>query len=127
MNARDFMAAPALVTPSSSIAAAAQAMCEAEVSLLPVVDDVDTRRLQGIITDRDILERCVSAQHRSGCSVRDHMTRHPLVTVAPDDAIEEVFQRMANARVHRAPVVDDDGRVVGVVIRDNQNERPTPR
>jgi CBS domain-containing protein len=127
MKANDVMTAPALVTLSSSIAAAAQAMCDADVSLLPVVDDIEARRLQGVITDRDILERCVSARHRSGCRVGDHMTRHPLITVGPDDPLDEVFQRMENARIRRAPVVERDGRVVGVVTLDHLSVRAEVR
>lgn len=127
MKARDVMTAPAFVTLSSSIAAAAQAMHEADASLLPVVDDIETRRLQGLITDRDIIERCVSARHRSGCTVRDHMTRHPLVTVGPDDRLEDVYQRMENARVHRVPVVEPNGRVVGVLTRLRRGTEPESR
>jgi CBS domain-containing protein len=121
VKARDVMAAPpAVVTLSSSIAFAAKAMCDTEASLLPVVDSVDDSRLQGLITDRDILERCVSARHGSGCTVRDHMTRHPLVTAGPDELLDDVLQRMESARVHRVPVVESSGRVVGIIARERR-------
>jgi CBS domain-containing protein len=118
MKAKDVMIEPTLVTPSSPIPAAARAMADREVSLLAVVDDVDAPRLRGLITDRDILARCVSAGHRSECLVRDHMTRHSLVVARPDDQLDDVLQRMENAHVHRVPVVETDGRVVGVVVRN---------
>jgi CBS domain-containing protein len=105
------------VTPSTPIAAAAQVMRDSAASLLTVVDDPTTARIQGLISDRDILERCVSARHGPGCLVRDHMTAHPLVTVAPDDALDDVVQRMESARVHRVPVVESSGRVVGIIAR----------
>lgn len=111
-------APPAVVTLTSSIASAAKAMCDVEASLLPVVDTIDDSRLQGLITDRDILERCVSARHGPGCTVRDHMTRHPLVTAAPDDLLDDVLLRMESARVHRVPVVESTGRVVGIIARE---------
>lgn len=120
MKARDVMAAPpAVVTLKSSIAAAAKAMCDAEASLLPVVDSVAGGRLQGLITDRDILERCVGAKHAPGCTVGDHMTRHPLVTADPDDSLDEVVQRMESARVRRVPVVEMSGRVIGIITRSH--------
>lgn len=110
---------PTTVTPTTTIADAAMAMARSATSLLPVVDDATTARITGLITDRDILERCVSARHGPGCVVRDHMTEHPLVTVAPDDALEVVVQRMEMARVHRVPVVERSGRVVGIVARED--------
>lgn len=117
-TARDVMTPPpAVVTSSSTITAAARVMSERNVSLLPVVDDAENARLEGLITDRDILERCVSARHGPGCTVRDHMTRHPLVVVTPDDAVDEVVQRMESACVHRVPVVEPTGRVVGIITR----------
>jgi len=121
VKARDAMRAPpAVVTLASSIASAAQAMCDTEASLLAVVDTLDDSRLQGLITDRDILERCVSARHAPGCMVRDHMTRHPLVTAAPDDLLDDVLLRMESARVHRVPVVESSGRVIGIIARERR-------
>ena len=128
MKARDVMTAPpAVVTLSSSVASAAQTMCDREVSLLPVVDTIANARIRGLITDRDILERCVSARHAPGCAVQDHMTRHPLVTVGPDDSLDDVLQRMESARVHRVPVVDSGGRVVGIITRESLGEIASPR
>lgn len=121
MKARDAMAAPrAVVTLTSSIASAAKAMCDTEASLLPVVDTLDDSRLQGLITDRDILERCVSARHAPGCTVRDHMTRHPLVTAGPDELLDDVLLRMESARVNRVPVIESSGRVVGIIARERR-------
>lgn len=117
MKARDAMIAPPLVTTVSPIPSAAKVMAEANVSLLAVVDDLEARQLQGLITDRDILERCVSAKHSAACLVRDHMTRYPLVVARPDDPLDDVLQRMENACVHAAPVVESNGRVVGVIAR----------
>lgn len=117
MKARDAMIAPPLVTTGSPIPSAAKAMADANVSLLAVVDDLDARQLQGLITDRDILERCVSAKHGAACLVRDHMTRYPLVVARPDDPLDDVLQRMENACVHAVPVVESSGRVIGVIAR----------
>lgn len=128
MKARDVMAAPpAVVTVSSSVAFAAKTMGDRQASLLPVVDTIENAQLQGLITDRDILERCVSPRHAPGCVVRDHMTRHPLVTVGPDDPLDDVLQRMESARVHRVPVVDSGGRVVGIITRESLGEIASPR
>jgi CBS domain-containing protein len=111
-------APPVVVTLTSSIASAAKAMCDTEASLLPVVDSMADGRLQGLITDRDILERCVGARHGADCTVGDHMTRHPLIVAGPDESLDDVLQRMENARVHRVPVVEADGRVVGIIARE---------
>ena len=116
-------APPVTVMLTSTIAEAAAAMREANASMLPVVDGASTLLLKGVLTDRDIIERCVSAQHAPGCLVRDHMTESPLETAAPTDEIEIVVKRMDTARVNRLPVVAPDGRVLGVITRRDVTTR----
>lgn len=118
MNVRVVMTAlPITVSRTSTIADAASAMRASGVSMLPVVDAAGTMSLCGVLTDRDIVERCMAAGHGGACVVSDHMTAGPLETATADDDIETVVKRMDTARVNRLPVVDAAGRVVGVVTR----------
>ena len=118
MRARDIMTArPAHVTPGDPIGAAASLMRELVVGIIPVVDDHESLRLVGVVTDRDIVVRCVAHHHDLGCSVRDHMTAHSVRAVYPDEPLDDVLATMERARIRRVPVVDDDGRLVGIIAQ----------
>ena len=118
MRARDIMTAhPAHVPPGDPIGAAAALMRELDVGIIPVVDDHATLRLVGVVTDRDIVVRCVARHHEPGCSVRDHMTAHPVRAVYPDEPLDDVLATMERARIRRVPVVDDEGRLIGIIAQ----------
>jgi CBS domain-containing protein len=113
----DFMTPhPAIVRSVDTVRLAAAIMRARGVGMLPVVDDLSSPVLCGIITDRDIAIRCV-AQHSKACLVRDHMTTTPLATVRADDDISVVLGAMERNQVRRLPVVDHHGNVVGVIAQ----------
>lgn len=117
MKARDIMMMhPSVVTPDETMEAAARIMRDRTVGVLPVIDDLQGRRLAGILTDHDIVVRCVAAGHDARCLVRDHMTTARLVWVGPDADVSEVAARMNEAGLRRIPVLDEDHRLVGVIV-----------
>ena len=116
MRARDIMTSnPLVVTASDPVSHAAEIMRDAEIGIVPVVDDREQRRLIGVITDRDIAVRCVARQHLPACEVRLHMSGDHLCTVAPDDDVSRVIASMSHDQVRRIPVVAEDNRLVGMI------------
>jgi CBS domain-containing protein len=99
--------------PTQSLADAAKLMKQQDVGSLPVVED---GRLIGIITDRDIVVRAV-AEHvdTHSMSVGEVASRN-LVTVEPEQDLDEALALMARYRVRRLPVVED-GTLVGVLAQ----------
>ena len=117
MKARDIMTAnPESVTASDSIQTAARIMRDSDVGIVPVVDDEGSRRLRGVITDRDIAVRCVAEGRDGSCRVSDLMSGD-LVTARPDDDVTKVMDRMKTEQVRRIPVVDDSDRLVGIIAQ----------
>lgn len=117
MKARDIMMTyPSVVTPDDTMAAAARIMRDRSLGVLPVIDDLLNRCLAGILTDHDIVVRCVAEGHEPGCLVRDHMTTARLVWVGADADVSEVAARMDEAGVRRVPVLDECHHLVGVVV-----------
>ena len=127
MKARDIMSAsPALVTPDASMRDAAVLMHDHGVGFLPVVESLESRTMCGVLSERDIVERCVALGHGPGCSVRDHMTATGVEIAKPDDDLDTVLKRMATRFVYRLPVVDADGRVIGIVTHSDIVMRVNP-
>ena len=113
MQIKDVMS-PGIVTitPEESAALAARLLARHDLGALPVCDQEG--RLRGIVTDRDIITRCVAAgEDPSRVPVQDIMTRE-LETVAPGAAVRDAARHMAQSQVRRLPVVEA-GTVVGMV------------
>jgi CBS domain-containing protein len=118
MKARDIMTRnPTVVTPNDPISRAASLMQERDVGLIPVVDDLKTMQLVGVLTDRDIAVRCVAQQHDATCPVRHHMTTDALATVGADASAEDVMAQMEKHRVRRVPVVSKGKHLEGIIAQ----------
>lgn len=113
MQVQDFMSKNVVsITPEESAALAARLLERHNLGALPVCDYEG--RLQGIVTDRDIITRCVAAnQDPKRVPVRDIMSQE-LHTVGPDEDIHAAARRMAACQVRRLPVVEGD-QVKGMV------------
>ncbi|MHB1298984.1 MAG: CBS domain-containing protein [Gemmatimonadaceae bacterium] len=115
--ARDIMTDDlALITADDTVPSAAALMRTRGVGMLPVVDDLQARHFVGAITDRDIVVRHVAVGHGPTARVHEHMSREPLVTVAPTSTVDEVADAMMRFQVRRVPVVDG-GKVVGIIAQ----------
>jgi len=114
MRVQDLMSQPAVTCDVNDTAStAAHLMWEHDCGMIAVVRD--DGRLAGVVTDRDL---CMAAftQGRplDEILVNSTMAQH-VVTATPDLEIIEAEQRMAEHRVRRLPVVDGDGKPIGVI------------
>jgi CBS domain-containing protein len=110
---RDVMVADVVtIAPSASLADAARTMEQANVGMLPVVED---GRVRGVITDRDIVVRAVArgADART-TTVEQCLSGDPLCA-RPDWTTDQAMQEMGNAQIGRLPVVGEGNQLVGVV------------
>lgn len=115
MKIQDIMSAePSTVTPDTPITEAARLMKEHNIGMLPVVESEGSRRLIGVVTDRDITIRHVAEGHLSDCRVREAMTDN-VSTCKADEDIDRVMTLMAREQVRRIPIVDERGDLVGIV------------
>ncbi len=128
MRARNLMTShPTHVTPGDSIGAAAALMRKLDVGIIPVVDDRESLRLVGVLTDRDIVVRCVARHNAHDCSVRDHMTSQSVHAVYGDESVDAVLALMEREQVRRLPVVDDEGRLLGIIAQADLATKLGPR
>jgi CBS domain-containing protein len=105
---------PTCCTPDSTARQAALLMKEHDCGSIPVVENASSKRLVGTVTDRDLAIRGLAAGNGPETPVRELMTPEP-ITCAPEDEVEVVREVMVAQQVRRVPVVDRDGRVVGIV------------
>jgi CBS domain-containing protein len=117
---------PLAVTSRDTVLYAAELMRGERIGSLPVVRDLASLELVGIITDRDITVRCVACGDQGVCEVVRHMTPIPLQTVHPDDDVSEVIRKMEAAQVRRIPVVREHNKLVGIVTQADLARRLGP-
>ena len=104
---------PRSIKASASVVEAARLMREDHIGSLPITDD---EQLVGMITDRDITTRVVAeAADPVKTSVGDVYSQD-LITVAPEEDLDEALLLMARHQVRRLPVVEN-GRLVGIVAQ----------
>ena len=98
-------------SPSQSLTDAARLMKQEDVGVVPVVDGA---RLVGVVTDRDIVIRAVADGSDPHTVQVGEIASRDVVTVRPDDDLDDALRLMAQHQVRRLPVVED-GHLIGVV------------
>ena len=105
----------ASVHPASSVERAARLMEECDCGALPVIGDNGV--LIGMVTDRDIAIRIVArGRDVRTAIVADCMTERVFACYATE-SVRECMRQMARHRVRRVPIVDERGRLVGIVAQ----------
>ena len=100
------------IDQNESVSAAAKLLKRCNIGALPVCDG--NHRLRGMLTDRDIVTRCVAADaDPAQLRVSEIMSRG-VVTAGPFDELNQVVKIMGADQVRRLPVLDE-GRLVGMV------------
>ena len=110
---RDAMTSnPTTIEPGRPVADAARIMKDADTGIVPVVEG---DRLVGTITDRDIAIRVVAEGKDPQATKVDEVASREIVTVDPEQDLDEALRLMAQHQVRRLPVVEEDGRPVGIL------------
>jgi CBS domain-containing protein len=112
---RDIMTTnPRTIEPSTPIFEAARIMRDDNIGSLPITEG---NQLWGTITDRDITIRAIAeGRDPTGTTVQEIASRD-LVTVDPQQNLDEALRLMAQHQVRRLPVVEEDGKLVGIVAQ----------
>jgi CBS domain-containing protein len=108
---------PVFCLPSEGVTKAAELMKKEDVGPIPVVADASSKRLIGIVTDRDIVVRVVAEGRDPRTSSLEDVMERSVVTCHPEDDVEQLLETMASHRVRRVPVVDDSGALLGIIAQ----------
>ena len=113
MKIRDVMTSPAIrIHPEEPVSVAARTLEHYNIGALPVCGS--DGRLQGLVTDRDIVTRCLATGHRpEDTPVRAIMT-NTVISACPDMDVTAAASLMARRQVRRLPVVES-GRLCGMI------------
>src|SRR5437588_13103461 len=105
---------PSTIEPDKTVADAARIMKQEDAGVVPVTEN---GRLTGMVTDRDIAIRVVAeGKDPQSTPVREVASKN-LVTIDPQQDLDEALRLMAKHQIRRLPVVEEDGKLVGVVAQ----------
>ena len=104
---------PTAITPDTTLQEAAGLMKTEDVGALPIVED---GRLKGVVTDRDIAIRAVAEGVAADTAVRD-IASTDVVSIDPQQSLEEAARLMAQHQIRRLPVVEEDGVLAGMLAQ----------
>ncbi|NUT56812.1 MAG: CBS domain-containing protein [Thermoleophilia bacterium] len=104
---------PTAITPDTPAREAARLMQAEDTGILPIVEG---ERHAGVVTDRDLALRVIGEGRDLDTAVGE-LGSKDLVSVDPQQSLEEAAQLMGTNQVRRLPVVDEDGRLVGILAQ----------
>jgi CBS domain-containing protein len=102
---------PRTVSPDQTVQDAARIMRDEDTGVVPITEG---ENLVGVITDRDIAIRAI-AEGKDGQTPVREVASQDLVTIDPQQDLDEALRLMAQHQVRRLPVVEEDGKLVGIV------------
>ena len=116
MKVKEVMSAnPACCTPNDSAQNAAKMMCDRNVGSIPVVADHQSRALVGMITDRDLCCSIVAHGLDPKTTLIQEFITYTPVSCRDRENVATCERLMQEHQVRRIPVVDAEGRVIGIV------------
>jgi len=120
---RDVMTAnPSSLGSRSNVIEAARLMRDVDAGIIPVVEG---DKLIGTVTDRDIAIRVVAEGKDPEKTTVGEIASRDLVTIDPQQDLDEALRLMARHQVRRLPVVEEDGKLVGIVAQKDIAQHAT--
>ena len=108
---------PVCCEPGDSVTRVATAMKQEDVGSIPVVESRTSKRLVGIVTDRDLVVNVLAGGSAiDGATARDAMTPNPVSCRETDD-VADAMKLMKERQVRRMPIVDAEGRLSGIIAQ----------
>jgi CBS domain-containing protein len=105
---------PRALSSDATVIEAARLMRDEDTGIIPVVEG---EKLVGTVTDRDIAIRVVAAGKSPDSTTVGEIASRELVTIDPQQELDEALRLMARHQVRRLPVVEEDGKLVGIVAQ----------
>jgi CBS domain-containing protein len=105
---------PRSLESGSTVMEAARLMRDEDAGIIPIVEG---EKLVGTVTDRDIAVRVVAEGRQPESVTVGEIASRELVTIDPQQDLDEALRLMARHQVRRLPVVEEDGKLVGIVAQ----------
>lgn len=108
---------PVYCLPGDQVAKVARLMKSTDIGSVPIVENEKTKRLVGIVTDRDLAMKMVAEVRDVRTSKAEDVMSRGVVTCREDDDLDKALDAMSGNQLRRIPVVDANGTIVGIIAQ----------
>jgi len=108
---------PFCCLPNDVVVKVAQLMKSKEIGSIPVIENEETNKLVGIVTDRDLALKVVAEGRALQTTKAEDVMSRKVVTCRDDDDMHKALDAMSKHQLRRIPVVDKDNRIVGIIAQ----------
>jgi CBS domain-containing protein len=108
---------PVCCLPSDTVSKVAELMKSRDIGPVPIIENEQTKKLVGILTDRDLALKIVAAgRDTKSTEAKEVMTRE-VVTCRAEDDVQNALDAMSAHKLRRIPVIDNNNRIVGIIAQ----------
>jgi len=108
---------PVCCLPNDMVAKVAQLMQSENIGSVPVIENEQTQKLVGIVTDRDLVLKIVAKGHDAKSTKVEAVMTRQVVTCHAEDDLQKALDAMAEHQLRRIPIVDNDNKIVGIIAQ----------
>lgn len=108
---------PVCCLPSDLATKAAELMKSEKIGSVPVIENEQTRKLVGIVTDRDLTLKILAEGLDAKSTKVDAVMTRKVVTCRAEDDLQKALDAMAEHQLRRIPVVDGDNKIIGIIAQ----------
>jgi len=108
---------PVYSLPTDGVAKVARLMKSKDIGSVPIVENKDTKKLLGMVTDRDLALRIVAKGRDPKSTTAEEVMTRKVVTCQADDKLQKALDAMSKRQLRRIPVVDNNNGIVGIIAQ----------
>jgi CBS domain-containing protein len=108
---------PVCCVPDDMVAKVAELMKSENIGSIPVIENEQTNKLVGIVTDRDLALKIVAERRDARTTKVEAVMTRKVVTCRADDDLQKALNAMSEHQLRRIPVVDNNNKIVGIIAQ----------
>jgi CBS domain-containing protein len=108
---------PVCCLPNELVAKVAQLMKSKDIGPVPIIENEQTQKLVGIMTDRDLALKIVAEGRDAKSTKAEEVMTRKVVTCRGEDDVQKALDAMSEHQLRRIPVVDNNNRIVGIIAQ----------
>ena len=108
---------PVYCLPNNLVSEAAELMRKEHIGSVPVVENEQSKKLIGIVTDRDLALKIVAEGLDAKSTKVEVVMTHKVITRRSNDDLQKALDSMAKYQLRRIPIVDKDNKILGIIAQ----------
>jgi len=108
---------PVCCLPSDTVSKVAELMKSKDIGPIPIIDSEQTKKLVGILTDRDLALKIVADGRDPKSTKAEEVMTREIVTCLAEDDLQNALDAMSGHKLRRIPVIDINRRIVGIIAQ----------